>query len=176
MTFRLRDGWREIRARYFGLVTLVDRAVGGIMRALEESGQAEDTIVVYTSEHGEMLGDHAILHKTMMYEEAMRVPFLMHVPWLSAGAAARPGSYRPGRRGAHPPRSPRPGDTPRGSRARAGYPSLKAIPTSAKTMLSSSGTAPTAVQPRPSNTNIPETRRAVRLIHAAPRHSSPTKA
>ena len=77
------DGWREIRARYFGLVTLVDRAIGGIMQALEESGQAEDTIVVYTSEHGEMLGDHAILHKTMMYEEAMRVPFLMHVPWLS---------------------------------------------------------------------------------------------
>ena len=50
------------------------------MRALEESGQADDTIIVYTSEHGEMLGDHAILHKTMMYEEAMRVPFLMRVP------------------------------------------------------------------------------------------------
>ena len=77
------DGWREIRARYFGLVTLVDRAVGGIMQALEESGQADDTIIAYTSEHGDMMGDHAILHKTMMYEEAMRVPFLMHVPWLS---------------------------------------------------------------------------------------------
>lgn len=77
------EAWREIRARYFGLVTLVDRAVGGIMSALEESGQAEDTIIVYTSEHGEMLGDHGILHKTMMYEEAMRVPFLMRVPWLS---------------------------------------------------------------------------------------------
>lgn len=77
------DGWREIRARYFGLVTLVDRAVGGIMQALEESGQAEDTIIAYTSEHGDMMGDHAILHKTMMYEEAMRVPFLMRVPWLS---------------------------------------------------------------------------------------------
>ena len=77
------EGWREIRARYFGLVTLVDRAVGGIMQALEESGQADDTIIAYTSEHGDMMGDHAILHKTMMYEEAMRVPFLMHVPWLS---------------------------------------------------------------------------------------------
>lgn len=77
------DGWREIRARYFGLVTLVDRAVGRIMRALEESGQTDDTIVVYTSEHGDMMGDHAILHKTMMYEEAMRVPFVMRVPWLS---------------------------------------------------------------------------------------------
>ena len=77
------EGWREIRARYFGLVTLVDRAVGGIMQALEESGQADDTIIAYTSEHGDMMGDHVMLHKTMMYEEAMRVPFLMRVPWLS---------------------------------------------------------------------------------------------
>lgn len=77
------DGWREIRARYFGLVTLVDKAVGGILRVLEETGQADDTIVVFTSEHGDMMGDHAILHKTMMYEEAMRVPLLMRVPWLS---------------------------------------------------------------------------------------------
>jgi arylsulfatase A-like enzyme len=76
-------GWREIRARYFGLVTLVDKAIGGIMQALEDSGQADDTIVVYTSEHGDMMGDHAILHKTMMYEEAMRVPLLIRVPWLS---------------------------------------------------------------------------------------------
>ena len=77
------DGWREIRARYFGLVTLVDRAIGGIMRALEETGQADNTIVVYTSEHGDMMGDHAMLHKAMMYEEAMKVPLLMRVPWLS---------------------------------------------------------------------------------------------
>ncbi len=77
------DGWREIRARYFGMVTLVDRAVGGIVQALEDSGQADDTIIVYTSDHGDMMGDHAILHKTMMYEESMRVPFLLSVPWLS---------------------------------------------------------------------------------------------
>ena len=43
------------------------------MQALEESGQADDTIIAYTSEHGDMMGDHVMLHKTMLYEEAMRV-------------------------------------------------------------------------------------------------------
>ncbi len=75
-------GWREIRARYWGLVTLVDRAVGRILGALEESGQADNTVVVYTSEHGDMMGDHGILHKTMMYEEDNKVPLLIRVPWL----------------------------------------------------------------------------------------------
>lgn len=77
------DGWREIRARYWGNVTLVDRALGRILAALEESGQADNTIVVLTSEHGEMLGDHGILGKTVMYEESVKVPMVVRVPWLS---------------------------------------------------------------------------------------------
>ena len=47
-------GWRRLRARYFANITLLDRAVGSITGALEESGLAGDTIVVFTSEHGEM--------------------------------------------------------------------------------------------------------------------------
>jgi len=75
-------GWRRIRANYWGLVTLVDRAVGRILAALDESGLAENTIVVFTSDHGDMMGDHGILAKCVMYEEAMKVPLLMRVPWL----------------------------------------------------------------------------------------------
>jgi len=75
--------WRRLRAKYFGLVSLVDTAVGGILQALEDSGQAENTIVVFTSEHGEMMGDHRLLHKAVMYREAMRVPLLVRVPWLA---------------------------------------------------------------------------------------------
>jgi arylsulfatase A-like enzyme len=74
--------WRRIKARYYGLVSLVDGAVGTILRALDASGQAEDTIVVFTSDHGDMMGDHACLTKGIMYEEAMRIPLLMRVPWL----------------------------------------------------------------------------------------------
>ena len=77
------DGWRKLRAQYFANVTLVDRNVGRILQALEESGEAENTIIVFTSEHGEMAGDHGILEKRTLYEEATRVPLLIHVPWIS---------------------------------------------------------------------------------------------
>ncbi len=77
--------WREIKARYWGNVTLVDRAVGTILEALDSGRQADNTIVVFTSEHGDMMGDHAILEKTVMYEEAMKVPLLVRVPWLAGG-------------------------------------------------------------------------------------------
>ena len=75
-------GWREMRARYWGNVTLVDRSVGVVLGVLEESGLAENTIVVYTSEHGEMMGDHGMYNKQVMYEEAVKVPLMMRVPWL----------------------------------------------------------------------------------------------
>ncbi len=75
-------GCRRIRAQYMGNVTLVDRAVGDILQALEESGLADNTIVVFTSEHGDMMGDHGLFEKSVMYEEAVRVPLLMRVPWL----------------------------------------------------------------------------------------------
>ena len=75
-------GWREMRARYWGNVTLVDRSVGGILSAVEDSGLAENTIVVYTSDHGEMIGDHGMYNKQVMYEEAIKVPLIVRVPWL----------------------------------------------------------------------------------------------
>ena len=75
--------WRAIRRNYWGLVTLVDRAVGRILEAVESSGQADRTIVVFTSDHGDMMGDHNILAKCTLYEEAMRVPLLLRVPWLA---------------------------------------------------------------------------------------------
>jgi arylsulfatase A-like enzyme len=75
--------WRRLRGRYYGLVSLVDRSVGAIIEALEASGQADNTIVVYTSDHGDMMGDHACLTKGITYEEAIRIPLLVRVPWLA---------------------------------------------------------------------------------------------
>jgi choline-sulfatase len=75
--------WRRLRANYYGLVSMVDSAFGRILKALEESGQADRTIIVYTSDHGEMLGDHAMMGKGVFYEPAVRIPLLIHVPWLS---------------------------------------------------------------------------------------------
>ena len=69
-------------ANYYGNVTHIDGAIGGILKTLEELGLADDTIVVHTADHGEMLGAHAMGQKEAMYEEAMKVPWLMRVPSL----------------------------------------------------------------------------------------------
>ena len=77
-------GWRRLRAQYFANITLVDEMVGTILDALERNGVADNTVVVFTSEHGEMAGDHGMLEKRSMYEESARVPLIMHVPGISA--------------------------------------------------------------------------------------------
>ena len=85
-------GWRRLRAQYYGNVTLVDRMVGRITSALERAGVADDTAVVFTTEHGDMLGDHGMLEKRSFYEESSRVPLLMRVPRLSSGRRSVDGS------------------------------------------------------------------------------------
>ena len=85
-------GWRRLRAQYYGNVTLVDRMVGRITSALERAGVSDDTAVVFTTEHGDMLGDHGMLEKRSFYEESSRVPLLMRVPWLSSGRRSVDGS------------------------------------------------------------------------------------
>lgn len=75
--------WQRLRANYYGLVSMVDRAYARVMRALEASGQADNTIVVYTSDHGDMCGDHCLMQKGNFYEGSIHVPLAIHVPWLS---------------------------------------------------------------------------------------------
>lgn len=76
------EGWRRLRAQYFANITLLDRAVGKILGALDDRGLTENTVVAFTSEHGEMGGDHAMLEKRSFYEEASRVPLLIRVPFI----------------------------------------------------------------------------------------------
>jgi len=73
------DDWRDLIARYWGLCSQVDTHVGTILDALEESGLAENTIIVYTSDHGDMMGSHQLVAKTVMYQESVRVPFLIRL-------------------------------------------------------------------------------------------------
>ena len=77
------ENWRKLRAQYFGNVKIVDDAVGQMVQALEETGQMENTIFAFTSDHGEMAGDHRMWEKRSFYEESARVPFLLSVPWLA---------------------------------------------------------------------------------------------
>jgi len=76
-----RPGWQRLNRNYAGLCTQVDEAVGRILWSLEASGQAENTILVFTSDHGEMMGAHSLIGKSVMYEEAVRVPLLVRVPF-----------------------------------------------------------------------------------------------
>jgi arylsulfatase A-like enzyme len=68
-------------AAYHATIAHVDAMVGRILDALAESGHAERTVVIFTSDHGEMLGDHGILHKgPIFYEGAVRVPLIYRFP------------------------------------------------------------------------------------------------
>ncbi|MGA8112524.1 MAG: sulfatase-like hydrolase/transferase, partial [Actinocatenispora sp.] len=72
---------QEVKAAYYAMVTLVDDEVARILDTLEEQGLADNTLVVFTSDHGEMLGDHQLMLKgPMMYDCAVRVPLIMRWP------------------------------------------------------------------------------------------------
>lgn len=68
------------RHTYFALTTRVDDQIGRILAALERSGQMEDTLVIYTSDHGEMLGEHALWNKSSLLEESAHVPMIFSWP------------------------------------------------------------------------------------------------
>jgi arylsulfatase A-like enzyme len=65
---------------YYAHMTALDDCVGNLMKTLDETGLAEDTIVVYTSDHGDMLYSHGNVKKQQPWDESLRVPFLMRHP------------------------------------------------------------------------------------------------
>lgn len=77
--------WRLHRWAYARLTEQVDRQIGVVLRALRESGQDGNTLVVFTSDHGDHDGAHKLEHKTEFYDEAVRVPFVMRHPGRIAG-------------------------------------------------------------------------------------------
>ncbi|HEY6738361.1 MAG TPA: sulfatase-like hydrolase/transferase, partial [Actinopolymorphaceae bacterium] len=76
------EGWVDVIAHYLGLVALADQQVGTILDRLKETGQFERTIVVFTTDHGDMMGAHRLMEKghLLHYEEALRVPLLIRHP------------------------------------------------------------------------------------------------
>lgn len=83
---------REAKAAYFGLVSFVDDCVGRVLAALQSTGQCDNTLVVYTSDHGEMLGDHGFWTKSVMYEAASGVPLIVAGPGVPVGRIVRTAS------------------------------------------------------------------------------------
>jgi choline-sulfatase len=80
-----REDHLMIRAAYYAMCDLIDDAVGTVLDALDHTGQREDTLVVFTSDHGTMLGDHGLYVKgPYFYEGAVRVPLLVSGPGVES--------------------------------------------------------------------------------------------
>ncbi|MEX0887151.1 MAG: sulfatase-like hydrolase/transferase [Phycisphaeraceae bacterium] len=86
------EGWRWPRwartvALYLAEVSLLDAQVGRVLAALDELGLRDETLVVYTTDHGDMCGGHGMVDKHyVMYEDVQRVPLILRGPGLPAGA------------------------------------------------------------------------------------------
>ena len=76
---------RRARAAYYGLVSYADDKLRQLLDALDEYGLADDTVVIHTSDHGEMLGEHGLWRKMSFYEQSARVPLQIRWPGLAAG-------------------------------------------------------------------------------------------
>src|SRR5574340_1081191 len=76
---------RRARAAYFGMISEVDEYVGWVMDEVERAGEMNNTLFIYTSDHGEMMGDHGLWLKNVLLENAARVPLIMAGPGLPKG-------------------------------------------------------------------------------------------
>lgn len=74
-------------ASYYGLCSFLDDLIGRVLGALEDVNRVDDTNVIYTSDHGELLGRHGLWTKCVMYEESAAVPLLLSGPGIPAGEA-----------------------------------------------------------------------------------------
>lgn len=79
---------RTLTAAYYAKMKLVDDNIGRLLEALAKSGSAEDTLVLFTADHGNMLGDHNKWFKGVMYEGSARIPLIVKAPASSPHAAS----------------------------------------------------------------------------------------
>ncbi len=81
------DEIRQMRATYFGLMSEIDDQLGRVFAFLRETGQWDDTLIVFTCDHGEQLGDHHLLGKVGYFDQSYRIPMVVRDPRPEAAAA-----------------------------------------------------------------------------------------
>ena len=75
------DDWIPAIRSYFGIISQIDDAVGLVVNRIDELGIADDTLIIFTSDHGDMCGSHRMVDKHyVMYDDIMRVPLIMRYP------------------------------------------------------------------------------------------------
>jgi arylsulfatase A-like enzyme len=90
---------QEARALTCGMIACIDDAIGAVLGALDKSGKRDDTVVIFTSDHGDHLGDHRLLLKgAEQYQSIVRVPFIWSDPQRRRSLAHRCARLDPGHR------------------------------------------------------------------------------
>lgn len=91
LTLRQRKQWnyQKFMEHFLGTLRAQDDNIGRLFEFLEKKGLAENTVVVYTTDHGFFLGDHGWFDKRFMYEQAIRVPWMIRTPWQQERGAVR---------------------------------------------------------------------------------------
>ncbi len=83
--------WAPIVSRYLGEITLLDAQIGRILDTLDDAGLAQETMVVYTADHGDLCGGHGLIDKHfVMYDELVRVPLIVRWPSVITPGQSNP--------------------------------------------------------------------------------------
>ena len=80
---------RHLYALYYGSITWVDDTIGKLLKNIESAGLEEDTIVIFTSDHGDILGSHGRWQKGRVYQEATKIPLVWRVPGTEKGKVVK---------------------------------------------------------------------------------------
>lgn len=78
------DDYRRTIASYYGMITAMDEMIGKIINKLEQKGMLENTYIIYTSDHGDSMGEHGLFYKQCSYEGSVGVPLLVSGPDIPA--------------------------------------------------------------------------------------------
>ncbi|NQU45225.1 sulfatase-like hydrolase/transferase [bacterium] len=75
------DRLKRVLASYYALISCIDKEIGRVLDKLEKDGELENTVIVFTADHGDFAGEHGLFHKNFgIYESIQRVPFLLSWP------------------------------------------------------------------------------------------------
>ncbi|NLE61979.1 MAG: sulfatase-like hydrolase/transferase [Planctomycetes bacterium] len=86
------DTVRRTRELYYGLVEWMDEQVGQVLKTLTDAGLAENTMIIYTADHGENMGEHGMWWKSCMFDSAARIPLIISYPRRWPGGQKRDGA------------------------------------------------------------------------------------
>ncbi|MBZ0297377.1 MAG: sulfatase-like hydrolase/transferase, partial [Anaerolineae bacterium] len=77
--------WQQVKAIYYGMISLIDDQIGRILDTLDDQGLTDSTVIIFASDHGDYLGDHGFYGKGLAYDSVLRVPCIWRGPGITSG-------------------------------------------------------------------------------------------